>query len=204
MVAPLPGLAPLRTPRSEQRPAKLPALRNLPVIHGLGPEVLGLRHPVARIGDGPGDPPPGFVGATTSKSEWLIYWAMARIFNDPPDPRRPPFFGGRDWGYQLATGEYVRQRGSSVIDFVFYANTMRIAIRIQTQRFHDAAGALKQGYDRIQVAVLESQGWRVQDLYEDDFIRDESGQAAVIVTKEALGLIQRPSTVTTGRSEARA
>ena len=72
MVAPLPGLAPIRAPRSEQRPPALARLRDMPVIHGLGPEVLGRRHAPYRIGAGPGDPPPVFVGATTSKSEWYI------------------------------------------------------------------------------------------------------------------------------------
>lgn len=204
MVAPLPGLPTLRVPRSEQRPPKLADLRDMPVIHGLGPEVLGFRHAVQRIGAGPGNPPPGFVGATTSLTEWIFYWAMAKVFHDPVDPRKPPFFGGRDWGYQLATGAFTRQIGSAVIDFVFYANRVRVAIRIQTARFHDAVGALKQGYDRIQLVTLQSQGWRVQDVYEMDFIHDPSGQAAVIVAKEAIGLIQRPSTITTGRSEARA
>ena len=36
---------------------------------------------------GPGDPPPGFVVGQTSATEWVIYWAMSKVFGQPDDPR---------------------------------------------------------------------------------------------------------------------
>ncbi len=192
-----------RLPRMKQelRAPLLPGRK--PVVFGLGPESAGLRQKVHRTG-GPGDPPVGFVGATTSIDEWRIYWAAARIFNDPVDPRKPPFFGGRDWGYQLATGVVTRERGSSVIDFVFYFQRQRIAVRVVTPRFHEQAGSKKQGLDALQAIQLESLGFTVQDIYSQDFIKDDNGQAAIVVLKEALGMMQRVSTITGGRSTARA
>lgn len=199
------GLPTLPRIKGEQRAPRLPGVN--PVVYGLGPESAGLRKRVRRTG-GPGDPPPGFVGATTSLSEWLIYWAFARIFNDPEDPRQPNeggnYYGGKDWNYQEATGAFTRQLGSAVIDFLFYANRQRLAIRVQTQRFHEQAGSEKQGLDILQVIQLESQGYTVQDIFESDFIKDDNGQAAIVVVKEALGMIQRVSTITSGRSTARA
>lgn len=187
--------------RKEQRAPRLPG--KTPVVYGLGPESAGLRQKVRRTG-GPGEAPLDFLGATTSKDEWRLYWAAAKVFGDPVDPRKPPFFGGRDWGYQLATGAFTRQRGSSVIDFVFYFFRQRLAVRVVTARYHEQAGSVQQGYDAIQVTQLESQGFTVMDVFSQDFIKDDNGQAAIVVLKEVLGMIQRTSTITARRSTARA
>ncbi len=191
-----------RLPRlkGEQRPPRLP---KLPVVFATGPNVLGLRRRPGSV-NGPGDPPYGFVGATTSLDEWFIYFACAKVFNDPEDPRKPPFFGGADWGYQIGTGAFTRERGSAVIDFLFYFNNERVALRIQTPYFHDRIDAAQQGYDLLQIIYLQKEGFRVQDVYSQDFVGDKSGQAAIIVVKEAIGRIQRPSTITSTRSTVRA
>ena len=75
-------------PPKLRTPARLPR----------GPEWLHL--PVQKLG-GPGDPPPGFVGATNSAVEWMVYWALSKVFGRPEDPRKPPFDGAwPDWTYQ--------------------------------------------------------------------------------------------------------
>lgn len=183
---------------AEKRPPRLRRPSRLPT----GPRLYRLSTDPTRI-VGPGEAPTGFVGATTSKSEWIIYWALAKVLGDPPDPRRPPYFGGRDWGYQIAAlGAFTRQLGSAVIDFVVFRPEEQIGIRIQTSRFHDAAGPTQQGYDALQVVAL-GRRYRVIDIFEQDFIDDPTGQAAVVVVKEALGLTQRAPTISTGRSTAK-
>jgi len=201
-------LKPIR-PRGEARPIGLKRPATLPTgwrQFSRAPE---------RRGAGAGDPPPGFVGPTTSGSEWIVYVAMAKVLHDPPDPRQPPFFGGKDWGYQIGIlGTFTRQLGSAVVDFVYYAPHERIFIRLQTERFHEAFGAAQTGYDVIQRALLGEQG-RVVDIYESRFIHaDARGgnplyssavlQAACIAVKEALGLIEYGNPISLGTSVAAA
>ena len=187
-------------PRLQARPPKLP---KAPVVRALGPEFAGGRRP-ATVVFGPGEAPPGFVGPTTSRSEWVCYWALAKIENDPVDPRTPPFFGGRNWSYQRAVlGDWLRAPGSAILDFLYYTNRGRIGIRIQTRYFHVAQPPQQKAFDRLQRARLEQNGIRVSDVYEDDFIDDPSGRAAILVLKEAIGLRERLDPIASQRSLAR-
>jgi hypothetical protein len=149
-------------------------------------------------------PPRDFVTATTSAPEWAAYNALAHIFQDPQNPRKPPYFGGADWNYQEAVlGTYTRQLGSAVLDFVVFRPYERIGIRIVTSRFHEAAGAKQQGYDALQVVTLGRQ-FRVVDVYESDLISDPTGQAAIIAMKRAIGLLASTDRIRAGTSQARA
>lgn len=150
---------------------------------GIGPRSLNLhRRPTRRTG--PGEPPPGFVTPTTSAEEWVAYWAMARVFEDPaPDKlRTPPYFGGLDWGYQLGD----RELGSAVVDFVAYLPGEIIGIRLVTEFFHAAAGVSKQATDESQLLSL-ARWMTVRDLYAQDIIEDASGESAVRAIVELLG-----------------
>lgn len=186
-----------------QRPGKPPKLRT-PTRLPTGPR---LYRGAERRQGGPGLPPAGFVGAKNSASEWPIYWALARVFGVPADPRAgPPFPGGPPfWTYQ----EYVQgptYSGDTNIDFFVYRppRGRAVAIRVQTERYHVFQSAEKQAYDRIQKAQLEGR-FDVVDLYEQDFLNDASGQAAVVLVKQAIGAIQRidPILAGTGRRPSR-
>jgi hypothetical protein len=167
-----------------------------------------------RKGAGAGPPPPDFVGGTTSGSEWIAYFALAKVLKDPPDPRQPPFFGGVNWGYQIPVGgTFTRELGSAVVDYVYYSPHGQIFIRLQTRRFHEGLGPAQQGYDVLQRSLLGTQGI-VVDVYEADFIdadptvakpyeSDVVLQAACAVMSDAIRLTERSSPIFLGTSQAR-
>jgi hypothetical protein len=131
---------------------------------------------------------------------------MGVALDDPPDVRVPPFFGGHEWGYQIPVGgAYVRAPGSAVPDFVYYGRKggSRVAIRIVTPYFHEGKGARVQGYDLLQILTIERHGYTVIDVFSSDYMRDPTGAAAVVAAKQAIGLLQRTSTIRTRRSTAR-
>ena len=139
---------------------------------------------------GPGKPPPHFVVGQTSASEWNFYWALAKVYGNPPDPRQPPFYGGfPDWGYQVsAAGPYRRSPGSAVVDFVVYTARETIGIRLQTIRFHYVTDAEKQAFDALQRFTLEAH-MRVVDVQEEDVLGDETGAKYIVTAKRAIGLV---------------
>ncbi len=50
--------------------------------------------------------------------------------------------------------------------------------------------------------MLQRSGYKVIDVYEEHFLRDQTGKAAILVVKDALKGIQRPSPIKyrTGKS----
>lgn len=182
----------MRATPTRTRPGQL---RREPVF-GTGPRDLGLQKDPARQ-TGPGEPPPGFISATTSRSEWVFYWALAKAFNDPRDPRLPPFWGGRDWAYQIAFQGGRREPGGAVVDYLIYLPGETIGVRLQTERFHIAVGPEKQAYDEAQFNNL-SRYLTVRDVYEQDFLGDRSGAAAVRVAVETIGGRGRMSPIRSG------
>jgi hypothetical protein len=185
--------------RRSQRPKRMRKARG--VVYASGPRPLGLaRDPVRTTG--PGEPPPNFVGGNTSRSEWFIYWALANYFNDPPNPRIPPFFGGAKWGYQIiAIGQASGQLGSANIDFVVYAGTIKLGIRVETSRYHINVNAQQQAFDQMQM-VRAGMFYDIVQIFEQDFINDLSGRAAMQVVRETMEYGQsmgRPAPIGSGR-----
>lgn len=178
-------------PNPKRTKKTLPTVRSVPV-YGLGPRAYSFNRP-PKVKGGPGDPPPGFLIASTSKSEWLCYWAMAHIFPEPRDPRQPPFVGGPpDWGYQVPfLGG--RQVLGSVLDFLVW-NTPSgrpVGIRIQTEYFHLFTPTAKQASDLLRRQRLNAR-IDVVDVFDYTFTGDASGQAAIQVMKAAIGQIAIP------------
>jgi hypothetical protein len=180
--------------------ARLPSLPGVTSIRSTGPRLYKLSQEPMRYGP-PGAPPPGFVTAKTSASEWPIYWALAQVFKVPPPEglRQFPYVGGPPiWTYQ-AFADAGAERETN-IDFVIWGsfqNALPVAIRIQTEFFHNFAMIDTQIYDVTQRERL-SNGFYVVDIYDFDFLRDTTGEAAVIAVKRAMGMIERPNPIRSG------
>lgn len=175
---------PFSSRRSQTRP---PRLRSFAVFPK-GPRLYRQKKGYGQF-YGPGEPPPGFLTYTNSKTEWWVYWALAKIVGFPKDPRTPPYEGWPGlWGYQRPFEGGRARAGGQVLDFLVYAPATSggdIALRIQTERYHIMTDAAKQAVDRLLLVRLSSQ-FRVVDLFEQDFMDDPSGQAVIIETKRAL------------------
>jgi hypothetical protein len=180
-----------------------PRLRSLPVF----PKGPRLYSGVEKVG-GPGEPPPGFLtgpnaAGIVSAEEWQVYWALAKIYRDPPDPRLPPYEGARDgsWTYQIPLLGGRREPGGLVLDFICYFQGERVGLRLQTAYFHVLADSGQQAYDALQEATL-SEFMRIEDVFSQDFIgADDNGQSAVIAVKNALQGIPRRDPILTGQGQ---
>lgn len=142
------------------------------------------------LATGPGTAPPGFVTASTSGSEWYVYWALAKISGDPhgDDVRKPPFYGSRDesiWKYQYPYAGGRHLPGGAVVDFVWQPFNNPLLIRLQTEHFHVFSTTIKQATDLLQKDRLSDFG-KVVDLFDQWFISDPSGAAVIVQCKRAI------------------
>ncbi|HXG72829.1 MAG TPA: hypothetical protein VNJ04_19715 [Gemmatimonadaceae bacterium] len=187
-------------PRSDR--VQPPRLRTPPALPR-GPKLY--REPKNRgyVG-GSATPPPGFLGATVSAYEWMIYHAIAKVIGQPEDPRLPPFIGfPGSWVYQKAFDQGRREAGGAVIDFVVYAGNrtaVDTAFRIQTEYFHVFADAAKQAADTVQFARL-AQFFRVVDIYDQDFAWDVTNAAACAIIRRALSGDIESDPISTGMAQ---
>lgn len=151
---------------------------------------LGLNLVVPNTGKGPGEPPLDFVGGTTSRTEWFVFWAFTKLLGPP----------GTVWTYQesYAGGRHVP--GGAVVDFVLYMPKFRILVRVQTWQFHFSDGAEKVQADKEQRIALPGPFGEeiVIDVYEQYFIQDETGDAVLEVCKDAIAGIEWPNPMATG------
>lgn len=184
----------------QQRDVTTPPRMRTPPVLPRGPKLyrvpksLGYMGPVS-------DPPPGFVQGTTSVTEWMVYFGMAKVTGVPTNYREPPFIGMPGvWQYQKAWDEGRRMAGGSVIDFMLHAgawSSQDVAFRIQTERFHLYADMEQQTHDALQFQRLASH-MRVIDLYDNDFIFDPTGQAIVLLIKDSLAGSVYPNPINSG------
>ena len=195
--------------RLGERPRKLPKIPELgkrprplrPDKHTIkprGPMWAWKVMKVDSVGWGPGDPPPGFVTAHTSASEWRYYWAVCKATGSPKDCRKPPFVGGDNWIYQAAVdGMFTRAVASQVIDFVVNMEGLRIGLRIQTERWHVMASSMVQERDKW--LKNSTKGVDVMiDLFDQWSIGDPSGKAVIDQVVKALRLVPDPDPLTNG------
>lgn len=189
----------LKIPEAERLPTqkmRVPRLRR-PPSQPTGPKWVGV-NTIKQLTGGPADPPPGFLSPANSRTEWMIYWSLAKIFGNPPDPRRPPFEGAYpDWLYQAAYNGGAGTLGGTTIDFVVYAGRKPTAFRIVTEYYHIFTDRRKQVSDEMQKITVSNQ-YDVVDLYDQDFISDPTGAAAIQVVKMGLAMIERPDPLLTG------
>lgn len=185
----------MEKPRKPSQIAHIPRLTGK-VIRPTGPRVLNVAE--VYVG-GYGNPPAGFVVGQTSITEWIVYFALAKIFDDPKDPRVPPFYGGENWSYQVPKGgKWVRQLGSAVVDFIVYQGEKAIAIRLVTEHFHIFTDSRKQAMDAMQRVNLSNEDLTVMDLYDNEVLGDPSGQKAIIAVKRILGMIEKVNPMIAG------
>lgn len=181
---------PLKMPSSPRppRPRRPPALPT-------GPRLFRPHRNMPRLG-GPGLPPSGFVTRQHTASEWQWYWASMRVLDPTRDPREPPYTGGLNWHYQTFASTQFGASGASNIDFFYTLSEPPLAVRIQTYRYHTAADSIKQAYDAAQARVLMGR-FDLVDVFEG-FVGDVSGQTAVLLVKQVLGLVRAQNPITAG------
>lgn len=187
--------------RKGNRRVDIPKFRTLPKLPQ-GPRMFRQHVTYA---NGPGQPPPGFINGQNSSTEWYCYWALAKIFDSPRDPRIGPFIGdGDNWSYQTpALGYRLRSLNSAVIDFVVHIGGKDVAIRVQTERFHIFTDSRRQAADLTQRMRLEGVA-EVVDVYDDDIIGNndfETGQKAIVTMKAAIGMIEAINPITSGTAQ---
>jgi hypothetical protein len=178
--------------------ARLPTLKR-PTVISTGPKLYRSTEEPQRYGP-PGEPPLGFVTPKTSATEWPPYWGLAHIFGypKPEHVRSFPFNGGPPyWEYQgFVEASSDKQTN---VDFIIWGigNASPIAIRIQTEFFHNFASNDTQFYDIVQRDRLQN-GFEVVDLYDYEYMRDETGRAVIVLLKQAMGLIETPNPIRSG------
>lgn len=157
---------------------------------------------------GPGEPPPGFLVATNSLTEWYVYWACFKALSIPSDPRTsgPPFMGVPGFfTYQTPMQGGRTLPGGSVPDFVIErtATGVPVIMRVVTEYWHIYTSVAKQVSDMLQKQRLEDEV-DVIDIYDYTFMHDRTGQAAVQVVKGAAGLIEMPDPFRAGTARRNA
>lgn len=150
------------------------------------------------------EPPPGFVSATTSASEWVLYWAMFKALDIPADPRMPPFMGYPPIFYYQSEQFGGRQMaGGAVVDYVIQGGaktSQNIGIRLVTERFHIYNGEDVHWHDTNQLWRL-SERMRIIDIYDQDFLPDKTGAAAVALIKDGIAGRTTPNPMTDGTTQ---
>jgi hypothetical protein len=187
----LPSLARTIVPfEPEEQPRGIP-------LRAYGPKSLPFQTQPYVV-KGPGEPPDGFDTATTSAEEWTcLYWPLAKVMRDPPDPRQPPFIGGRQWKYQHPFSGGRLSRGGQVIDAEVDFGGRRIAIRLMTSLYHAQAKREQQVKDMVGKVAL-SKFDRVCDIWTQAVIHDETGEAACQAVADCLRAKETPDPFTWG------
>ena len=181
--------------KAPSRASTVPSLKKK-VIRPTGPRVLNVKE---KYVGGYGEAPPNFKKGQTSNTEWIYYWALSKVFNDPKEPRIPPYYGGLDWSYQVPKGgKWIRALGSAVVDFIIYQGNIAIALRLQTEHFHIFTDSRKQATDAMQRTNLSSDELIVIDVYDEEVLGDPSGQKAVLAVKRHLGYLEKLNPIISG------
>lgn len=149
-------------------------------VWGRGPEFLGLTRPWSRL-DAPGEPPPNFVTATTSRVEWAIWYWLFIIMGVEGDPHHqsdynyPPPGANGTFRYQINFLGGRHKSGGAVVDFIVPRSPMNgraLILRLEGEWQHIYADQVKIEHDLFQKFSLSGEGLEVIDLYEQHFLPD--------------------------------
>jgi hypothetical protein len=141
-------------------------------------------------------PPKGFLNGNNSASEWPVLLACRKIAArlHVTVLYQSKVLGGR------------KRPGGAVPDIQI--PEFRLLIRVQTERYHIAVRSNRHFYDLQQKYALMAVGYRVADIYEEDYMKggkliDPSGAGVTKLVWEIMTGFQRGNPVTTRRSRAR-
>jgi hypothetical protein len=183
-----------RTPRPPRNRARAPVAPKGPRLYHMGTK------PVVQTAFM--TPPPGFVGAHNSATEWMCYLALALITGLPKSPFAPPFVGGLPkWAYQKSE-QGGRVPGGSVSDFVVLNTngTAQIGIRVETEHFHIWTDGAKQQKD-IYIATHLKTVNKIVRVYDQMFIDDPTGEKVCRIMALAMKGVELPSPIFFGTAE---
>jgi len=182
------GIVPHAPPPAKTAGRPLPNPGHFPVAPR-GPELLHLGQKRTTGSGGPGLKPVDFPG---SGAEWPWYWASAKYFKDPPDPRVGPFTGGikGEWAFSdpIAPGvTAARDPGTGTPDFVYVQpGGRRIIVRIEGFYWHIGQGAMVQARDLYLINHTGASGDRVERVNDGDYMGDDSGSTAIRLLADIL------------------
>jgi hypothetical protein len=163
---------------------------------------LGQRH--TQVDAFPGNPPPGFVGAHTSRDEWEVYAAISVHMQDPKDYWLPPFTGSRrgDWFYQ-ASEAGGRVPGGSVTDYQVKTPNGWMGIRLDTEKWHIFAGPGQQQKDLF-IKTHTKSLQKTVTIYSQDWLgRDDNGETLMRIVALALRGIEYMNPIRAGTAQRR-
>lgn len=175
--------------------------QNLPSVTGLpkgprgrslinyGPAVAGMQYKTAQASGPNALPDDMFMGNQRTLSEKYLYWALLKLLG--------PEWEGR-WEYQGHSAANSQVRGFARVDFIIFGSRYDIGVRVQTYRFHMNVDPRKQAYDEEQLLALTGRYFTVIDVFEQDYIHDDTGQAAIQVMLEVINNRQRQNPLATG------
>lgn len=174
------------TRRKQQRP---PRLRSQAVFRPTGPRYLNVDEKRNSNYELFFVPPPGFLTFTNSRTEWTAFVAIWKVLGIKGDPRRGPFTGVPGYFiYQTPLEGGRAVRGGQVVDFIIEGVTLEageVMIRITTEHYHQLTDFEKHAQDEALRNRLGRYG-RVVDVFEQDLMRDPTGQGACITMKQAI------------------
>lgn len=180
---------------------KVSAGQNLPAITGkpkmiggdstvnYGPAVAGMQYKTRQASGPDSLPDTMFFGNQRTRSEKYLYWALLKLLG--------PEWEGR-WEYQGHSSANSQVRGFARVDFIIFGSRYDIGVRVQTYRFHGNVDPFKQTYDIEQFLALHTRYFQVVDVFEKDYIHDETGQAAIQVMLEVINNRQRINPLAAG------
>jgi hypothetical protein len=172
----------LHTPAGMGRRSRPKKLTRSPV-RKLGPRIFR-RGVKATLGNDWCTPWPGFIGATNSLSEQMIYAALAIFFHDRERFWLPPYDGGINWKYQTKIGGGRLFKGGQVCDFEVTYNNEQMCLRVQSLKWHIMVDAAKKMLDLFLKAGTKD--LIIRDIFEQDFVWDCTLKAAVRVVAATL------------------
>ena len=155
-----------------------------PLIAPRGPAELHLgQKRVTGIG-GPGPQPLDFPG---SGAEWVWYWASAKYYKDPKDPRDGVYQGGEFWVFADPIGAGVtatRDPAEGTADFEYLME--HTIVKIEGFYWHYGQGGAQTARDLYLISHLGAAGDRVVRVNDGEYMFDETGSVAVALLADIL------------------
>jgi hypothetical protein len=128
-----------------------------------------------------------------SIDELYPYWALTKILG--PE--------GINWFYQKSEMGGRHLPGGSVLDFSIEDRYPRIALRVQTERFHVGVGSQKHAYDYEQMLFLSQMGFEVRDIFSHQYLSDPTGQRCLKLVYAVLNGLSQPNPAQVGSVSVR-